>query len=48
LKIIERKDTNAFIRYFEEARAYLGKFKEEAEEYSNYLIDQLVKRGKRK
>jgi len=48
LKIIERKDTNAFIKYFEEAGAYLGKFKEEAEEYSNYLIDQLVKRGKRK
>lgn len=48
LKIIERKDTKTFVRYFKEAGNYLGKFKEEAEEYSNYLIEQLVKRGKRK
>jgi len=48
LSIIEQKDKGAFVKYFQEAADYLGKFKEEAEEYSNYLIDQLVKKGKRK
>jgi len=45
-KIIKKKDTNKFIKYFEEASRYLGSFKKEAEEYSNYLIEKLVDRTK--
>ena len=44
LDIVLRKDTKEFIRYFNEAAEYLGDFKKEAEEYSNYLIEQLVHR----
>jgi len=47
LKIIQKKDSKAFIRYFEEAANYLGDFKKEAEECSNYLIEKLVERGAR-
>jgi prephenate dehydrogenase len=46
--IIEKKDTESFVNYFKEAADYLGDFKEEAEEYSNYLIDKLVERKKQK
>ena len=46
-KIIKKKDTKKFIRYFKEAADYLGSFKKEAEEYSNYLIDKLVERKKK-
>ncbi|MBW2979968.1 prephenate dehydrogenase/arogenate dehydrogenase family protein [Candidatus Woesearchaeota archaeon] len=45
--IIKKKDTKKFIKYFEEAADYLGPFKKEAEEYSNYLIEKLVE-GKKK
>jgi prephenate dehydrogenase len=45
-KIIKKKDTKKFVNYFKEAANYLGNFKKEAEEYSNYLIEKLVERGK--
>jgi prephenate dehydrogenase len=45
-RIIKKKDTKKFIKYFEEAADYLGSFKKEAEEYSNYLIEKLVERKK--
>lgn len=45
-KIIRKKDKSAFIKYFKEAANYLGSFKKEAEEYSNYLIEKLVERRK--
>ncbi len=47
LKIIENKDTQSFVEYFKEAADYLGDFKKEAEECSNYLIERLVERGKK-
>lgn len=40
--IIKKKDLNEFIDYFNEAADYLGDFKKEAEEYSNYLINSLT------
>jgi prephenate dehydrogenase len=40
--IVEQKDKEGFCKVFEEAADYLGDFKKEAEEYSNYLIRQLV------
>ena len=40
--IIKEKDKVAFINYFSEAANYLGDFTQEAEDYSNYLIDKLV------
>ena len=46
--IIESKDTKGFVNYFNEAADYLGDFKQEAEEYSNYLIDKLVYKKKQK
>ncbi len=46
--IIEKKDTKGFVNYFNEAADYLGDFKKEAEEYSNYLIDKLVYKKKKK
>lgn len=47
LKIIQKKDRQGFIKYFKEASNYFGDFKKEAEEYSNYLIEKLVERGKK-
>jgi len=46
LKTIQKKDVNGFVRYFEEAAAYLGNFKKEAEEYSNYVIEKIIERKK--
>lgn len=46
-KIIKKKDTAKFIKYFKEAADYLGPFKKEAEEYSDYLIEKLVERKKK-
>lgn len=46
--IINNKDTKGFINYFNEAADYLGDFKKEAEEYSNYLIDKLVYKKEKK
>ncbi|MFH2028361.1 MAG: prephenate dehydrogenase/arogenate dehydrogenase family protein [Nanoarchaeota archaeon] len=46
LKKIQDKDIDGFVNYFNEAADYLGDFKKEAEEYSNYLIDKLVRRKK--
>lgn len=46
-KIINKKDTAKFIKYFKEAADYLGPFKKEAEEYSDYLIEKLVERKKK-
>lgn len=42
--IIETKDTKAFLEYFNECSKFFGGFKEEAEELSDYLIGQMVKR----
>jgi prephenate dehydrogenase len=47
-EIIEKKDTDGFVKYFNEAADYLGDFKEEAEEYSNYLIEKLVEKKRQK
>ncbi len=46
LKIIQNKDVDGFTKYFKEAADYLGDFKKEAEEYSDYLIEKLVERKK--
>ena len=46
LKIIQKKDIGGFIKYFEEAADYLGDFKKEAEEYSNYVIEKIIERKK--
>jgi prephenate dehydrogenase len=47
LKVIQNKDRDGFIKYFKEAADYFGDFKKEAEEYSNYLIEKIVERGKK-
>lgn len=41
-KIIQKKDTLAFMDYFNEAGNYLGDFKQEATLYSDYVINKLV------
>lgn len=43
--IIKRKDRGEFIKFFKEGADFLGDFKQEATEYSDYLIEQLVKKG---
>lgn len=43
LKIIETKDTKEFLKYFNECAEFFGDFKKEAEETSDYLIEQMVK-----
>ena len=43
--IIKRKDRDEFIKFFKEGADFLGDFKKEATEYSDYLIEQLVKKG---
>jgi prephenate dehydrogenase len=40
--VVKQKNTNEFIKYFNEAADYLGDFKKEAEDYSNYVINKLV------
>lgn len=42
--IIKKKDRGAFIKYFKESADFFGDFKKEAAEFSDYLIEQLVKR----
>ncbi len=42
--IIESGNREKFIGYFNEASSYLGDFRKEAEEYSNYIIEKLVER----
>jgi prephenate dehydrogenase len=44
--IIKRKDRDEFIRFFKAGADFLGDFKKEATEYSDYLIEQLVKKGR--
>jgi prephenate dehydrogenase len=44
--IIKRKDRDEFMRFFKEGADFLGDFKKEATEYSDYLIEQLVKKGR--
>ncbi len=41
LEIIKNKDKNGFVDFFNEAADYLGNFTEEAEEYSNKIINNL-------
>lgn len=45
-KIIETKNTKGFLRYFNECSEFFDHFKKEAEEMSDYLIEQMVKKGK--
>lgn len=45
LGIIKRKDRDEFVKYFQEGANFLGNFKKEATEYSDYIIEQLVKKG---
>ena len=42
-KIIETKNTKKFLKYFQECSKFFGVFKKEAEEISDYLIEQMVK-----
>ncbi|MBU0628294.1 MAG: prephenate dehydrogenase/arogenate dehydrogenase family protein [Nanoarchaeota archaeon] len=44
--IIKRKDRDDFITFFKEGSNFLGDFKKEATEYSDYVIEQLVKKGR--
>jgi len=44
--IIKRQDREDFIKFFKEGADFLGDFKKEATEYSDYLIEQLVKKGR--
>ena len=44
--IIKRKDREEFIQFFKEGSDFLGDFKKEATEYSDYIIEQLVKKGR--
>ena len=46
-RIIENGEREAFIRYFKSASDFLGDFREEAEEYSNYIIEKLVEKKER-
>lgn len=46
LGIIKRKDKAEFVKFFNEGADFLGDFKKEATEYSDYLIEQLVKKGR--
>ena len=41
--IIRNKDAKAFSKYFMEAADFFGDFKKEAEDLSDYLIEQMVK-----
>src|SRR3989338_2960425 len=43
-KIIETKNTKAFLEYFNECAEFFGGFKKEAEVLSDYLIEQMVER----
>lgn len=45
-KIIEAKDTNEFLRYFNECAGFFGDFKSEAEEKSDYLIEKMAEMEK--
>lgn len=44
--IIEKKDRQGFIRYFNEASDFMGDFKKEAVEYSDYIVEKLVRKRK--
>jgi prephenate dehydrogenase len=44
--IIKRHDQDEFTKFFDQSAKFLGDFKDEAVEYSDYVIDQLVKKGK--
>ncbi|MBW2989466.1 prephenate dehydrogenase/arogenate dehydrogenase family protein [Candidatus Woesearchaeota archaeon] len=46
--IVKRKDKGEFVRFFKEGADFFGGFKKEATEYSDYLIGQLVKKGRLK
>lgn len=43
-KIIESKNTEKFVEYFNECKEFFGSFKKEAEEVSDYLIEKMVER----
>jgi prephenate dehydrogenase len=45
-RIVISQDKEKFIEFFKEASDFLGDFKKEATEYSDYLIEQLIKRKK--
>jgi len=43
-RIIKNKKTDKFIDYFNESSKHFGDFKKEAEEYSNYIINTIIKK----
>ena len=45
-RIIETKNRKEFLKYFNECADFFGNFRKEAEETSDYLIKQMVKRKK--
>jgi len=48
IKIIQKKDLNAFKKYFETTRKYLGKYADQAYKESSFLIDKLIEDRRRK
>jgi len=45
-RIIDAKDKEGFFRYFEECSRYFGKFRKEAEEKSDFLIEKIAETEK--
>ncbi len=46
--VIKKKDVDGFIDYFMVGANYLGEFKDEAQEYSDYIIETLAKKKRKK
>ncbi|MFC1768127.1 prephenate dehydrogenase/arogenate dehydrogenase family protein [Nanoarchaeota archaeon] len=44
--LIEKKDKKGFVKYFNDAANFIGSFKKEAEEYSDYIVEKLVRKRK--
>jgi len=42
-RIVEKGSTEEFLRYFDECSEFLGDFKKDAEEISDYLIEEIAK-----
>jgi prephenate dehydrogenase len=46
--IIKKKDVDGFVEYFNEGSKHFGDFKKEAYEYSNYILNTLSRRKKKR
>jgi|TARA_B100001964_G_C14150148_1_gene561627 prephenate dehydrogenase len=47
-KIIKKKDTKAFVGFFNSASRHLNSFKKKASEYSDFIIEKLVEKDSKK